>query len=524
MVVTQRCRAQRMQPLRAGRRIAASRSAITRAYSTRAFASQSPSYGESESPKPFKDIPGDRGLPFFGTLMEYRIGPYTANTYHHALLQRHLRYGNIFKEKICGPTIVHLFDPEFIKAMYSVEGKMPHIPPLLETTQLYRKAREMSLGLGNTNGEEWYRLRSAVQQMMMRPKAVSVFLPQVNEVLDDFMARIQKIRDPSTSFVSGFKNEILKWTLESSAMTCFERRLGCFECRGDSLQQRMIDASQDILRLSLKLRFSIPWFKVFPTPTWKRLMAKEDLFFGNGQKLVDETVSNIKRLIEKGELAEGQYGFLTYLINQGLSYKDLSIISLSLFADGLSTTSPTTVGQLYCLATNPEKQQKLREQIMEVAPNPETPITPKVIDALSYLKACVKEGFRFFPIGTEVSRIPQSDIVIGGYQIPAGTHVQLNNNMLLRMAKYFEDPETYIPERWMRDGSAKNVHPYLLLPFGFGSRTCAGKRFAEQEMYALIIKLLQRYRIEWPHNEKMRQKYNMLLTPDMDKPFRFVPL
>ncbi len=511
-------------PLRASKQITASLSAMVRAYSTDTLASQSHSSLELENPKPYKDIPGSAGLPILGTLLQYRTGPFRANTYHHALLQKHLRYGDIFKETICGHTIVHLFDPEYIKVMYSVEGKTPHIPPLLETTQLYRKTREMSLGLGNTNGEEWYRLRSAVQQMMMRPKAVSMFLPQVNEVLDDFLARIHRIRDPSTGFVSGFKNEILKWTLESSAMTCFEKRLGSFDCEQDSLQQRMINASQDIFRLSLKLRFSIPLFKFFPTPTWKQLMAKEDLFFGNGQKMVDDTVSHIKSLIDKGELIEGQFGFLTYLINQGLSYKDLSIISLSLFADGLSTTSPTTVGQLYCLATNPEKQQKLREQIMEVAPNPETPVTPEIINSLSYLKACVKEGFRFFPIGTEVSRIPQSDIVIGGYQIPAGTHVQLNNNMLLRMAKYFDDPEVYIPERWMRDGSGQNVHPYLLLPFGFGPRTCAGKRFAEQEMYALIIKILQRYRIEWPHKERMRQKYNMLLTPDVDKPFRFVPL
>ena len=46
--------------------------------------------------------------------------------------------------------------------------------------------------------------------------------------------------------------------------------------------------------------------------------------------------------------------------------------------------------------------------------------------------------------------------------------------MLLRLSEYFDQPEQYIPERWARDGSAHNIHPYLLLPFGFGPRTCAG--------------------------------------------------
>ena len=54
------------------------------------------------------------------------------------------------------------------------------------------------------------------------------------------------------------------------------------------------------------------------------------------------------------------------------------------------------------------------------------------------------------------------------------THVQLNNNMLLRLPTYFDEPDVYRPERWVRGGSALQIHPYLLLPFGFGPRTCAG--------------------------------------------------
>ena len=31
--------------------------------------------------------------------------------------------------------------------------------------------------------------------------------------------------------------------------------------------------------------------------------------------------------------------------------------------------------------------------------------------------------FRFFPIGLDVARIPQQNLVIGGYQIPAGVSI-----------------------------------------------------------------------------------------------------
>ena len=63
-------------------------------------------------------------------------------------------------------------------------------------------------------------------------------------------------------------------------------------------------------------------------------------FLSNGQKLVDQTVAKIKSLLDSGELKPGQYKFLTYLMQkEELDYKDMSIITLSLFADGLSTVS-----------------------------------------------------------------------------------------------------------------------------------------------------------------------------------------
>lgn len=46
-------------------------------------------------------------------------------------------------------TVIHIFDPEDIRTVYTNEGTMPHVVPLQETAQLYRQARDMSLGLGN---------------------------------------------------------------------------------------------------------------------------------------------------------------------------------------------------------------------------------------------------------------------------------------------------------------------------------------------------------------------------------------
>ena len=90
--------------------------------------------------------------------------------------------------------------------------------------------------------------------------------------------------------------------------------------------------------------------------------------------------------------------------------------------------------------------------------------------------------FRLWPNGTEVSRYTEEDIVLGGFQIPTGTHVDLNAYVNFRSPELFSDPEQHRPERWLRgreDAAAAataKIHPYLLTPFGHGTRMCAGRR------------------------------------------------
>jgi len=65
-----------------------------------------------------------------------------------------------------------------------------------------------------SNGEEWYRLRSGVQRLILDLRSVATFLPLINRVADDFVQRIREIRDRDTGIVESLYNEIAKWNLE----------------------------------------------------------------------------------------------------------------------------------------------------------------------------------------------------------------------------------------------------------------------------------------------------------------------
>lgn len=48
---------------------------------------------------------------------------------------------------------------------------------------------------------------------------------------------------------------------------------------------------------------------------------------------------------------------------------------------------------------------------------------------------------------------------------------------------------------------ADDTHPFTYLPFGFGSRMCVGRRFAELEMEVLTARLVKEFKLEWHHSD-----------------------
>ena len=61
----------------------------------------------------------------------------------------------------------------------------------------------------------------------------------------------------------------------------------------------------------------------------------------------------------------------------------------------LLQTSFSVANALYYLAKNPDKQQKLFEEILRYVPDKDQPVTSDILNHLKYLKACIKESMRY---------------------------------------------------------------------------------------------------------------------------------
>lgn len=200
-------------------------------------------------------------------------------------------------------------------------------------------------------------------------------------------------------------------------------------------------------------------------------------------------------------------------------------MGLDFMSVGIDTTTSSMKSLLYFLASNPDKQQKLREEILTLLPSKSDSLTVDKMQHIPYLRACMKESQRLAPIVMGSSRRLVKDLVLHGYRVPKGTDVILPHGVISLLDDYFGKGDQFIPERWLKDEShadavgcphSKVSHPFSYMPFGFGTRSCIGKRFAELEISVLTARMIRDFELTWHYPKpKMEQHIIKQITGDL---------
>ncbi|KEO89225.1 cytochrome P450 [Erythrobacter longus] len=164
------------------------------------------------------------------------------------------------------------------------------------------------------------------------------------------------------------------------------------------------------------------------------------------------------------------------------------------------TITSSATSFMYYLATEPEWQEKLREEIFAVTGGPDAdgnprPLSYEDLGKLELTEMAFKEALRMMPPVPSMPRRALKEFEFGGYRIPAGQLCGINIYWTHHSDEYWDDPMTFDPMRFTPD-KVKARHKYAWVPFGGGAHMCLGLHFAYMQVKILLAQLLQRYRIE----------------------------
>ncbi|KFP99121.1 Cytochrome P450 27C1, partial [Leptosomus discolor] len=235
---------------------------------------------------------------------------------------------------------------------------------------------------------------------------------------------------------------------------------------------------------------------------------------------VDNKLKAIQSQLNRGEEVNG--GLLTYLlVSKELTLEEIYANMTEMLLAGVDTTSFTLSWATYLLAKHPEVQRRVYEEIVNKLEKDQVPVAHDV-PKLPLIRAVLKETLRLYPVLPGNGRVTQKDLIVGGYLIPKGTQLALCHYTTSYSEENFSMANEFRPERWLRKDNLDRVDNFGSIPFGYGIRSCIGKRIAELEIHLALIQLLQNFEIKIsPKTEPVHAKTHGLLTPGNSINVRF---
>ncbi len=398
--------------------------------------------------------PGPDGLPVVGSTFQFLRDPY-------AFYDTLAEYGDVVRYRVGPWTFCTFLAPEYVEQ--ALVGEPERFGKWDAADAGVEFAPE---GLLQTEGDQWRKQRKLLQPAF-RPDRIAEYADAMGEYAAEHVANWS---DGQRLDVTAATSRL---TLRILADSLFDLDIET----GDDVVTEFANALNARANADSVTAFLPEWV---PTPSNRRYRrARRELraFIagtldrrrrGGGDDMLD--------LLLSAETDDGETLSETEIRDQLITF---------LFA-GHETTSLALTYTLLCLAKRPEYADRLRDEYDRVLDG-DAPTLSELGD-LEETERVLKESMRRYPPAYVLFRETTEDVEVGDYVVPEGTKITLPQFRLHRDERFWDDPETFDPDRWTRD---RDRPEYAYFPFGGGPRHCIGMRFARMELKTVLPVLLQ---------------------------------
>jgi cytochrome P450 len=184
--------------------------------------------------------------------------------------------------------------------------------------------------------------------------------------------------------------------------------------------------------------------------------------------------------------------------------------ALTFMLAGHETTANAMSWFFYLMATNPDARDKMLAEIDDALGGRRP--TADDLSRLPWTTACLQESQRCFSAVWIIAREAIEDDVVDGHHIRPGTTVLIPIHHIHHDQRWWPDPETFDPTRFIGDAAKDRPHS-AYLPFGGGRRICIGQSFALMEMVLMAAVMSQRFTFDVCHDRQVELEATLTLRP-----------
>nr|XP_010910607.1 premnaspirodiene oxygenase [Elaeis guineensis] len=350
-------------------------------------------------------------------------------------------------------------------------------------------------------GSYWRELRKICVLELLSAKRVQSFSTLRQEEMSNLVGYISNMRNSPVNLSEMF-------LLTSNTVT--SRVAFGTQCKHGP---RFISATKKVLELFIGSNVTDLFPSLSVIDTLSGLSSRLDKCGREMDEILGQIIEEheAKRATSNGGPQEGE-DLVDVLLglkeNGGLEFPftltNIKAVILDMFAGGTETSATKLQWTMAELMRHPEIMVKAQVEVRQAFKG-KTKIEEEDITKLHYIKLVIKESLRLHPpvplLGPKVCR---EACKVDGYDIPFGSRIIINAWAVARDPRYWEDPESFKPERF--DGSSVDYKGgnFEYLPFGGGRRICPGITFGMAQVETVLAHLL--YYFDWKIPDGMDPK------------------
>ncbi|XP_015078888.1 premnaspirodiene oxygenase-like [Solanum pennellii] len=432
--------------------------------------------------------PGPWRLPFIGNL-HHLIG---GGLPHRVLRNLSQRYGPIMYLQLGQVPTVVITSPTIAQEILKTHDlAFADRPQFVSTNIIFYNNKDVAF---SQYGDYWRQMRKICIVELLSTKMVKSFSGIRQDELSSLISSIRSTRGTTINMTE----KVFQFT-------------NCVTCRS-AFGKICKDRNEFVALLKEVLVFAGGFDLADLFPSWKllhnisgvksRLVKAHQKIDAIMENIINEHIENKVA----GKKGNGEFGdedlvdvFLRVKENAELQFpitnEHIKAVISDIFIAGTETSSATIIWALSELMKNPNVMAKAQSEARQVLKGKNN-YGEEDIEKLTYLKLVIKETLRLHtPVPLIGPRECREKTNIDGYTIPHNARVLVNAWALARDPKNWENPESFIPERFENSSIDFMGNHFEFIPFGAGRRICPGIQFGLANVGLPLAQLL--YHFEW---------------------------